>query len=90
MLISFFGVIHSLGGFFVSDNLVNIKNVEKTMIYDYDLSPNEYSIRYFNDSYIFIEYITVSDIEKEKLKKENKLIPKEIVILKFDEFFKKQ
>ncbi|WP_298553295.1 hypothetical protein [uncultured Algibacter sp.] len=88
LLILFFSVVDFLGDYFISDNLSNIKNVEETIKNEYGISPHEYSIKYFNDSYIFVEHITVSEHEMQKLIKEDKEVPKEIIILNFDSLFK--
>jgi hypothetical protein len=83
----FFGIINSLNTYFVSENLTNIKNVELILKKQYELGSEDYSIKYFNDSYIFVEHISISEEEQKKLKEQKKDIPKEIIILKFDSFF---
>lgn len=88
VVVAFIAIMSSLGNYFVSDNLANIKNIEETMNKSYNLKPEEYSIKYFNDSYIFIEHITVSKEEEKILRQNDKNIPSEIIILKFDNLFR--
>ncbi|MBO6881444.1 hypothetical protein [Winogradskyella sp.] len=87
LIVTFLRTIDSLGDYFISDNLVNVKNVENVVSKEYGLSANDYSVKYFNDSYIFLEHETVSPEEKEKLLKEEKSIPTEIIILEFKNLF---
>lgn len=88
-LITFFLVLNLLGDFYVSENLVNLKNVENVANKNYELLPEDYIIKYFNDSYIFLEYETVTSEEKEKLTKAGKTIPTEVLILEFKSLFEK-
>ncbi|MGJ8548986.1 hypothetical protein [Winogradskyella wichelsiae] len=87
IFICFFRVVDSLGDYFVSDNLVNLKNIERIVSENYNLTSAEYIINYFNDSYIFLEHETVSAKEKELLLKAGKSIPTEILIIEFKSFF---
>ncbi len=88
LFILFFHIIDFLGSYFISDNLYNVKNVESIIKNKYDI--DKYEIKYFNDTYIFVEYTLLSEEEINKLKKEEKELPTEIIILKFDTLFKSE
>lgn len=83
----FIHIVDRLGNYFVSDNLSNTKNIESVISNQYGLSSEDYNIKYFNDSYIFVEHVTVSEEERKKLIQEEKEVPTEIIILKFDTLF---
>lgn len=86
-IMALFVVLNSLGDSFVSDNLVNLDNVDKVLYEKYGEESEDYSIKYFNDSYIFIEKESVSTEEREILVQAGKSIPTKILILEFDTLF---
>ena len=48
-----FRILHSIGGYYIADNLVNLTKIDKILLEDYNLKPDDFSISYMNDSYIY-------------------------------------
>ncbi len=82
-----FRILFSFGQYYLPENLDNLSRINDVVKREYNLEPKDFTISYFNDTYIFIKYTNLTKEQVNELDKNHSRIPYNVIMLKTDSIF---